>query len=715
MQARLKYILLLLISLSVQAAFAQFPTRTNNPSQYPGQRQPNYMRDTSTRKAAKQLTDSELIDTLRKREEEKHDSVVFNSKFIKITNVNALNDSTQVFALDTGLVNFENYSPLHQPRSPRIGLGYIGVAQRPLLFEPAKTIGFDVGLHALDPYLLSEENINYYNARVQFTNLFYVGGGSKVQMLKVIHTQNIKPNWNFGFNLNFNGSKGYYATSSVLKQNVSDMSGALFTWYESKSKRYNLLANVLMNNLKAPETGSILNDSVFTSTAGRVFLKDNATVRLPNTYEQWKQTTLYIKQFYYIGHIDSLNRKDGKDSLSTTSSENSKILPTQRVAHTFMFTKRKYHFIQNEQDVYNVFPDYYFSSRTSSDSLTVNHLQNDFSYSFYLRGKSLSFVKNEMKLDVGLVHDFYNYTQLVTDTAVNEFGAQYIRKNKVQNTIFQNVTLKGKASYKFSDLVVLEADIKQIVQGRDFGNFLYDAKLILSGGKRVGKVIFGAYTQNSSAPLVATNWISNHYIFHNDFNNIKTTNLSFNYVNEALQLDLKAEYFLINDYLYYTATPGANDAHPEQLGSAINLLKVSLGKNLQWRRWHFDNYAVYQKTDYQSVLRTPEVYTYSSLYYATPLFKVLNSNIGLTVRYNTPYIAPSYAIGLGQFYNGPDVTFTSYPVATAFFKATLYSANLFVQYDYANQGLFSKGFYTVNRYPMQDALLKFGVSWTFYQ
>ncbi|RYD86456.1 MAG: hypothetical protein EOP54_30350, partial [Sphingobacteriales bacterium] len=145
------------------------------------------------------------------------------------------------------------------------------------------------------------------------------------------------------------------------------------------------------------------------------------------------------------------------------------------------------------------------------------------------------------------------------------------------------------------------------------------------------------------------------------------------------------------------------------------MIKISLGKNFAWRRWHLDSYGVYQKTDYQSLLRTPEVYVYSSLYFASTWFKVLKNNLGVTVRYNTPYVAPSYAVGLGQFYNGPDVTFSSYPVATAFFKTTLYTANIFVQYDYVNQGLLSRGFYTVNRYPMQDALLKFGVSWTFYQ
>jgi hypothetical protein len=302
----------------------------------------------------------------------------------------------------------------------------------------------------------------------------------------------------------------------------------------------------------------------------------------------------------------------------------------------------------------------------------------------------------------------------VSDTTLNQYGAKFVHQDKVQNTTFQDITLKAKLGYRFSDRIALDADFRQIAQGRDFGNYFYDAKLTLAGGKKAGKIILEAYTQNSSPPLVYTDWISNHYIFHNDFSNQKTTSLSFNYLNNPLQLDIKAEYFLISDYLYFTADQGGNDAHPAQLGNDINLLKISIGKNLRWRSLHFDNYIVYQKTDYQSTLRTPELYTYSNLYISRTLFNILQSSFGVDVRYNSEYVAPSYAVGIGQFYNGANVTFSSYPVARVYFKATLQRTNLFLAYDYANQNLSSKGYYTVNRYPQQNALLKFGVSWTFY-
>lgn len=691
----LKYILAVLLCTSAGVAFAQSPTNPN----YPGRQQNTpFQRDTATVKKA--LTGDQEIDEERRKEEKKRDSVVFSSKFIRVTNERLLSDSTQIFPLDTGLVNFENYSPLYQPRSPKIGLGNLGLPERNLLFEPSRIIGFDVGQHYLDAYLVNPQDIQYYKARVPYTNLSLYAGGSKEQLFKVTHTQNVNPQLNIGFNLNFIGSKGFYP-----RQAAGTLNGTLFSWYESKSKHYNLLANLIFNNIKAPESGSIINESIFTTAQNSYNTSQNEPVRLINSTSYVKSNGFYLKQFYYIGKIDSLKK----------GAEKSTVLPTQRVGYTFYYNKSTYKFMQNETDTYNVFPDYYYSSTYSRDSLSVSHLQNSFSYSFYLRPNSTGVIKNEVKLDLGLVQDIYHYQQFVTDTATNSNFGRFIQSDRKQNNSFQDITLKAKAGYRLSDRILLDIDLQQVAQGRDFGDFLYDAKLTLSGGNKAGKIVFGAYSQSSTPPLVYTDWVSNHFIFHNSFHNQKTTNLSFNYINDALKLDLKAEYFLISDYLYFTAQPNGIDATPAQLSAPINLLKISLGKNITWRNWHFDNYIVYQKTDYQATLRTPEVYTYTSFSHSQFLFGVLHSNVGVNVRYNTPYAAPSYAVGLGQFYNStPAVTFSSYPVAAVFFKATLIRTNIFIMYDYVNQGWVSKGYYMVNRYPGPSSLLKIGVSWSFY-
>ena len=710
---KLKFLFLGLIFLPAASVYAQYGRTTNTNTN------PFVQGDTSHRKTTKPLTDDQLLDTLRKRDEHKADSVVFTSKYIRVTNARLLNDSTQVIPLDTTLNNFENYSALYQPRSPKIGLGNLGLAYRDLLFEPRKSIGFDIGIHAFDAYLLKPEDVTYYRARTPFTNLYYVNGSLKEQLFGVTHTQNIKPNWNAGFNFNRIGSVGFYP-----RQKSDHLEAAVFTWYESKSKRYNLLGNLTFNNLKVPENGSILSDSIFKKSTGQVstnssLAKSSQPVRLNNSRDNYRNNSLYIKQIYYIGKTEGLN---------TPAGSSSSVVPTQRISHTFIYNTQQYKYLQDEADVYNVFPQHNTDTLFSRDSLHVKHIRNEFSYSFALRGNAVKFVRNELKLDLGLVHDYYNYNQWVR---ANGLVSTQNYQQKVQSNSFQDITLKARLGYNLSDRAGLDINLQQVTLGREFGDYLYNARLNVLLGNKIGSVIAEAYTQNNTVPLIYTSWRSSHYTFtNNDLNKQKTTGLSFNYLNEKLQLDAKAEYFLLGNYLYFAAantspdSAYSNNLQPRQAGGIISLLKLSLGKNFIYHNFHFDNFLVYQKTNNTDVLRTPEFYTYNSLYYNKKFFNVLSTSYGFAVRYNTKYPAQAYAPGIGQFYNNSNFAFANYPVIDLFVKGTLKRTNLFLKYTYANQGLQSKGYYTTVSpgaspasqvgYPMQDALLIFGVSWNFY-
>jgi len=69
-----------------------------------------------------------------------------------------------------------------------------------------------------------------------------------------------------------------------------------------------MLANVIFNNLKSPETGSIVK-VLFLPTPTHRLIKLPKLVHLPNTFENWKTGGIYIKQTYYIGRIDTTSAK----------------------------------------------------------------------------------------------------------------------------------------------------------------------------------------------------------------------------------------------------------------------------------------------------------------------------------------------------------------------------------------------------------------------
>lgn len=638
------------------------------------------------------VSNNKVLDSLRKKEEASADSVVFNSKYIRYTTYKLTKDSIQTLPIDTGLTGIHNFSLVIQPRYPVANTGLLGLPARSLLYDPVKTIGFDVGFHSLELYALNHEDVKFYRARTPFTNLYYVAGGDKEQVLKLTHSQNIRKNWNFGANFNRIGANGDYS-----RQRGDHLNGVIFTWYQSPNRRYNLWVDGIFNTMKAQENGAIVNEDIFTAPETLVDKKAE-NVRLTTARQLWRKNTIMLKQTYFVGRIDSTGN---------VASQN--ILPTNKVTHTLVYDNNSYSFRKDEIDTYNVLPFTGIDSVFTNDSTNVKHVQNEFNYSFFLRAKGSSIIKNELKINAGIKHDAYNYQQTGKYRDTTNFYAY--------TSSFQNLTLLGSAGYRFSNKVDLTVDLQQIFQGRNAGDYLYEAKSNVYIGRSAGRVVFGAYLQNKSPEEIYTRYFGNHYNWYRpDFDKTKTINFSFNYLNEKYGIDASANYYLISNYLYFLQQ-GINGITPAQEPGDISLLKITAGKKFAFGSFHLDSYVVYQKTDNENVLRTPEVYTFNSFYKSQTFFKSFKTQIGFDVRYNTSYLAHFYSPAASQFYNGDDanpVKLPTTPVFDIWVKAGLRRANLFLKYDYINQGWFNRGFYTVSRYPMPDKLLKFGVSWSFY-
>lgn len=659
------------LCLAAQALFAQVPIRPIGEEQWG--------------------TD---LDSLRDAEELKEDSVIYNASYIRYTTLDRMKLGTSTLQIDTTLGRFQYYNPQNNPYNPSINTGNYGLATRDLLFNPSKKIGFQTGFHSLERYLVNPDSIHYYRARSPYSELYFVTAD---QVFRATLAQNITPRWSLGADFNFALSKGFYQN-----QRYNDVKPVVYSWYESENRRYNLLTNLVFNTLVATENGSVLNDTLFRdpnredSEAERVRLTGQREGR---AHQTWKDYTFFLRQSFFIGRIDSINPK-------TPQVE---ILPTQRVSHTLRLNSKKYAFFKNEDDANGAFPFSSDQSILTKDSTRLRTISNEFGYSFYLRGKSTSFIKNEVKLDLRLE---------------NEISWFKARDNEFS---FQNTTVKAGVGYRFSDRVNIEGDLNQIVAGRNFGDYLYDAKANILLGNTVGRIILGGYIQNKS-PEYLFEYVNYHY--HKwptnsqnlDFSKTKINNLSFAYENSKFGFSGKAEYFLMNNYHYYKEIDNPDlsplllrQIEPAQISDNINMLKLSVSQKIKLGNFHFDNYAVYQKSDYIDILQTPELYTWHSLYYNNTLVKIVEFNIGFDVRFNTPFSTPSYAINIGQFYNdNADIEFSTYPIVDLWLTATLKRTNFFLRYDYANQGLLSNGYYTVRRYPMADSALRFGLSWKFY-
>lgn len=664
--------------------------------------------DASAQDLKTNVGNNKELDSLRKKEEGEKDSVIFTAKFIKFTKMALSKDSIVLLPLDTSTYNIQNYSPLLQPRHPAITTGSVGQVARPLLYEPSRRIGFDVGFHSLDYYALSPEDIIYYQARAPYSSLYLVSAGQKEQYFKATHSQNIKKNWNMGLNFNRMDSRGFYS-----RQRGDNLNIAVFSWYQSPSKRYNMWASAIFNSLRTFENGSIVEQGIFEDGYAKIDRKAEAT-RLTTARNMYKKNTLFLKQTYYVGRIDS-----------TTA--NSSVLPTNKVTYTLEYNNDSYGFYKDEQDDNTVIPRALNKSKRmvlnsedpndlaldpiyTNDSTHVQHVKNEFVYSFFLRPKNTTVIKNELKLDAGIRHDYYNYRSL----GLRRNGNTY--ENRKFG--FQNLSIIGALGYRFTSNIDLNLDVNQVFQGRNAGDFFYEAKTRIALSKAIGRLELGAYLQNQSPSEIFSYYNGNHFEWINsDLKNTKVANLSFAYINDKLGLEAGAKYFLTSNYLYFGPNItgiGSVDIKPFQESADISLIRLDVAKKWRFGKFLIENYLAYQKTNNNDVLRTPDFYTCNSFSFDLNLFKVLKTNIGFDVRYNTAYENYSYSPALAQFYVGDATVLKSVPVVDVYLKANLKRANIFLKYDYANQGLLSNGYYTVNRYPMPDALLKFGLTWNFY-
>lgn len=630
---------------------------------------------------------SSALDSARALEDNKQDSIVYTAKYVRFATLNMLKKGTYTQQIDTSHHNFQYYNKQNLPWNPSINLGSYGLATRDLLFTPDKRIGFQPGFHALERYLITADSVNYYRARARYSELYAVGFFFNDQVFRATVAQNINPQWNIGANYYATNTEGYYNN-----QDYSDRKGAVFSWYESKNHRYNLLTNLTFNTLDATENGSITNDSIFKHPLQGSLYGQQVRLsgkRQDRPFSKWTDAGIFLRQSYYIGRLDSVNG----------GLPNMEVHPTNAIAHNTSLRTRKYIFFKNESDEFGAFP--YGNAILVDDTTKVTTLTNEFTYSFYLRNKSL--LKNEAKLNLGFQNDLIWYR----DSLSSEF--------------YQNSMIKGDLGYKFSDRVNISIAANQIVVGRNFGDFLYEANADILFGQKAGKITLGAYTQNKSPEMAFERMNYTYQQWDRTFDKAKTQNLSFQYSNAEIGFSGKAEYFLMNNFLYYREVPNPTDderlrkvIEPAQYDN-LNLLKITVNENLRFGKFHLNNSVIYQKSDAMAVLATPELYTWHSFFYGDIWYKVLDFRVGMDVRFNTPFKTPSYAINVGQFYNdNVGIEFSTYPIVDFWITANIKRVNLFLSNNFTNQYLYPKGYYSVRRYPMNPANFRFGVSWKFY-
>jgi hypothetical protein len=636
----------------------------------------------NSKDTTKKKTNTKL-DTLGfERRDDLADSIAVSFRFM---------DSVRKNYLDSSVNDFDTYFSI--PSSYQF-LGNNGAAAFPLIFKPFNKPGFDNGFHAFDIYKYTLENTKFYKTTGPFSALHYQLASGKEQMLQAHHTQNPRPNINFGFDYKLVSSPGYFVT-----QNTNHNSGRLFGTYQSKKKRYNGAIVLITNVLKASENGGIVNDAELLDPNKKQ--RFSIPVRLgssalfaPNPFQSniktgniSKERIFFLRQSYDLGKRDSIAVND-----STTEFL---FYPKLRLQHTLMLSSNRYQFIDASPDsaYYNDFYNIKLPKPIDTFELFEKWTKaiNDFSL--------ISFP------------DTKNTAQFLSAGITVESIKGIVKTNTYS---FANVMLHGeyrnRTRNKLWDLLL---KTEFYLGGRNAGNYNVQANVSRYLGKKLGEVnLFFNNVNRSPSFIFDSNSVFN-FAKNDVYKNENIIHFGATSYNKFLTLGFSN--YLITNYTYFT-----NFYKTAQYGKVINLLQFSASKRFKlFKNIFYYADANIQLVDNATPINVPFIFTRSRISYEKTAYKNLKLSTGIEIRYYTPYKANNYSPLLGQFAPQDTVTIKNKPDITAFFHFRIRGFTAFLRAENLNTLTFQNGFgfrdnnFAAPHYPTPGQIIRVGIKWWF--
>lgn len=159
-----------------------------------------------------------------------------------------------------------------------------------------------------------------------------------------------------------------------------------------------------------------------------------------------------------------------------------------------------------------------------------------------------------------------------------------------------------------------------------------------------------------------------------------------------------------------------NTVSVRQNTGGISLLTMQLNQDLSLGPINWENSVTYQKSSNDDILAVPALNVYTNLYVKFKIAKVLSIDLGADVRYFTKYKGQDYSPALGQYTiqdNGEaNVKIGNYPIVNIYANMKLKHARFFLMMSHVNAG--NGEYFLTPHYPINSRVLRFGVSWNFF-
>ena len=601
-------------------------------------------------------------------------------------------------------------------------LGNLGSPVNNLLFTPESRVGPTLGYHVFDVYRYKADSLCYYNTSRPYSVFNYVLGSKLEQVASIMHTQNIRPNWNFAVEYRKINSPGFFK----IERNNHD-NAFLTTNYKSLNRNYMLYAGMAYNKEQHDENGGILNGSDLNNA--KFGDRKTIDVAYQSAYSATRSSisnvqrdfTFILQHSYIIGKTDTTYNEDSTEF-------------SYKLRPLFSFTHRME--IGTEKHIYkDLTPDSFRYVSFFNQSFV-----NNGSGYYALGGDSVItqqkwfWVDNKLLLNGFIGKEGHQLTfSAGLGSRYDQFMAQPV-SNLVRDSLPKNVYVLG---YERNSLVsnYLEGEIKKealnaggwqygintrfFLTGQDAGNFALSAAI----GKNIksisGSFVTGILQQLNTAPYAYTSYENAYTKLSYSFNKESVTALFAMVESRRLGLSAGIRNYVVNNYIYL------NQAElPTQFAATFSVNQLWLQKSIKLGVFLWDNELVYQAIPDKAPVNIPELMGKSQFSYERAIFKrKLKIAAGLEIRYNSAYHPAGYDAVLNRFYYQQTLYEINIPDGAIFLNFKIKRFRAFIMADNMQQLIFRQNtiLYTATPvinlnnvipvYAAPDLVIRFGFSW----
>lgn len=592
-------------------------------------------------------------------------------------------DSTK---LDTAHANFHVFHPFFKD-SHTYTVTYTGNYGTPGLDNNFLNRKFNTPFFfawSRDAYILSPSELKFVNTYTPYTRLDYSQSENKTKnnetRFNVIHSQNINPWWNFTLLVNLGKSEGQYATQESNLNSV-----ALYSSYNKDE--WQIYGGFVSNSLKNYENGGLTADSIMFQGIDPEYWNTNLTA----SQARFSASNFFVNGEYRFGKFiqvetDSMDEEQFRPMLGVI------------VSSDLSFNDMK--FIDQEDDDNTFFQNTYYPDYYETDWVQFNRLTNLVQLKQYEEvDKKYSFGKRAfmgIEMDRGSmpgteVNDSTHYRRELSESSAFVGGGIFRETGNFWKWNFG-------AKFYLSGRKLGESELK--------GEIYKPFELL---GDSVSSLRFSGSLNNTVPDYFQEQFYSNHYRWDQNLNSEKRLTVGGVFSSPKHNLELGSHYAIISNYIY-NDTLGI----PAQTSKELLVLSAYVDKDFVYRRFHFRPRILWQKVSDDTYLHLPQWSAYVSTYYQFVVSKVLFSQIGADLRYNTKYYADAYNPATGMFYLQNEKQYGDYPYIDVYATVRLKRTKVFFKWMNIGTTFLNREYMTTPHYPMNRFTFRLGVSWAFY-